>query len=115
MRLSVVVPSYGRPEVLAHCLAALDAQERAPDEVLVVSRRGDDATQEVVTEHPAPLATKLVLVDTPGLVAAPNAGLEQAHGDVIAFTDDDARPHPDWLERIEQAFLADASLGGIGG
>ncbi|MBD0337532.1 MAG: glycosyltransferase family 2 protein, partial [Cyanobacteria bacterium Co-bin13] len=35
--------------------------------------------------------------------------------DAIAFTDDDAAPHPDWLQRIEAHFINNPSVGGVGG
>jgi glycosyltransferase involved in cell wall biosynthesis len=44
-----------------------------------------------------------------------NAGMDAACGDIIAFTDDDAAPHTDWLERIEAHFLSDTNIGGVGG
>lgn len=56
-----------------------------------------------------------VTVSIPGQVAALNAGLDSAQGDIIAITDDDAAPHADWLERIESHFLSDDCVGGVGG
>jgi GT2 family glycosyltransferase len=44
-----------------------------------------------------------------------NAGCAEAQGELISLTDDDAVPRPDWLERIEQAFLADDRIGAVGG
>jgi glycosyltransferase involved in cell wall biosynthesis len=44
-----------------------------------------------------------------------NIGLESFTGDIVAFTDDDAGPHPDWLQRIESYFLADPRVAGVGG
>ncbi len=58
---------------------------------------------------------RVVLVREPGVVAAYNRGLDTATGDVVCFTDDDAAPHADWIERIERAFGEDAALGGMGG
>ena len=43
-----------------------------------------------------------------------NRGLDSAPGDLLVFTDDDAEPQLDWLERIEASF-ADASIGAVGG
>jgi glycosyltransferase involved in cell wall biosynthesis len=57
----------------------------------------------------------VVVVRGEGVVAALNAGLEHVNADVVAFTDDDAAPRPDWLQRIEAHFAADAMLGGLGG
>jgi GT2 family glycosyltransferase len=42
----------------------------------------------------------------PGLSRARNAGVRAATGAIIAFTDDDARPHPGWLAEIARAFRA---------
>lgn len=56
-----------------------------------------------------------VTVSIPGQVAALNAGLDSAQGDIIAITDDDAAPHADWLERIESHLLSDDQVGGVGG
>jgi glycosyltransferase involved in cell wall biosynthesis len=48
-------------------------------------------------------------------VAALNAGLDAAQGDIIAITDDDAVPRPEWLARIETHFVSDNRVGGVGG
>jgi cellulose synthase/poly-beta-1,6-N-acetylglucosamine synthase-like glycosyltransferase len=44
-----------------------------------------------------------------------NVVLDIASGDIIAFTDDDAAPQMDWLERIEAYFLSDDCIGAVGG
>lgn len=56
-----------------------------------------------------------VKVTEPGVVAALNAGLAAVEGDIVSVTDDDAAPHPDWLERIAAYFVSDSRLGGLGG
>lgn len=61
------------------------------------------------------LPVRTATVTVPGVVAALNAGLEAAQGDIIAITDDDAAPHTDWLERIEAHYLSDSRVGGVGG
>jgi cellulose synthase/poly-beta-1,6-N-acetylglucosamine synthase-like glycosyltransferase len=48
-------------------------------------------------------------------VAALNAGLDVAQGDIIAITDDDAAPRADWLARIETHILSESRVGGVGG
>lgn len=54
-------------------------------------------------------------VGTAGLVASLNAGLGAVGEEVVAVTDDDAVPRPDWLARIVAAFASDPALGGVGG
>jgi GT2 family glycosyltransferase len=113
LSVSVLVPTYQRPAALARCLAGLAAQVRPPDEVLVVVRGEDVATRAVVARG-WDLPVHEVVVARPGAVAARNAGLEVATGDVVAFTDDDAVPRPDWLARLV-AVYADPSVGAVGG
>lgn len=118
MKVSVIVPTYRRTADLERCIAALDAQRRRADEVIVIAR-GDDQPTRAWLEHrqtlPSPLALRVELVSTPGVVAAYNRGIDSSTGDVICFTDDDAAPHPDWIERIALAFERDHALGGLGG
>ncbi|WGS45623.1 glycosyltransferase family 2 protein [Burkholderia sp. JSH-S8] len=117
MKISVLVPTYRRPADLARCLQALQRQARAPDEVIVVARPEDDATHERLADPSVggALPLHVVPVDVPGQVAALNKGLDSAHGDIVAITDDDAAPRPDWLARVEAAFQADPRVGAVGG
>lgn len=117
MKLTVLVPTYRRPDDLARCLMALSRQTRQPDQVLVVLRLDDYASHAVLTDPTVRGALTLdcVTIEVAGQVAALNRGLDAAKGDVIAITDDDAAPRPDWLERIAAAFAADARLGALGG
>ncbi|WP_027798713.1 glycosyltransferase family 2 protein [Paraburkholderia dilworthii] len=117
MKVTVLVPTYRRPADLARCLAALHRQSRAPDEVVVVARADDEATHTCLRDPAVPgkLPLSVALVEAPGQVAALNRGLDAANGDVIAITDDDAAPHPDWVQRIAAAFENDARLGALGG
>lgn len=115
--ISVIVPTYRRVDDLRRCLAALAGQTRPADEVLVVVRDADVATRAFVQElkHETSTRIRIAEVGVPGVIAAMNAGLEAAAGDIIALTDDDAAPRPDWIARIEGAFAADPKLGGFGG
>jgi glycosyltransferase involved in cell wall biosynthesis len=58
---------------------------------------------------------EIVLVEVPGQVSALNAGLARCSGDIVAITDDDAAPRPDWLQRIEGHFTSDPKVAGVGG
>jgi glycosyltransferase involved in cell wall biosynthesis len=116
MLITVLVPTYHRPDDLARCLAALQKQTRLADEVVVVVRDTDAKTWELLDSFPSgSLPLRKVVVTVPGVVLAMNAGLDIAQGDIIALTDDDAAPHNDWLERIEAHFVADEQVGGVGG
>jgi glycosyltransferase involved in cell wall biosynthesis len=110
----VVVPSYRRPDSLRHCLRALAAQTRTPDEVIVIVRVDDDATLSVCRDSAIP-GLRVIAVDRPGVVAALNAGTAAARGDVIAITDDDCRPRPNWLECACARLREDRQIGAVGG
>ncbi|MBW4454837.1 MAG: glycosyltransferase [Nostoc indistinguendum CM1-VF10] len=116
MRNTVLIPTYRRPQDLSRCLLALQEQTKPVDQVIVVVRDTDAETWEFLAQFKAPnLPLHSVKVTQPGVVAALNAGLAAVEGDIVSITDDDAAPHPDWLERIAAYFTSDSRLGGLGG
>ncbi len=116
MRISVLVPTYRRPQDLCRCLAALAAQTRPAEEVVVVVRDTDTETLRFLAGCPPALpGLRVVTVSQHGVLAAMTAGLAETHGAIVALTDDDTAPFPDWLERIEACFAQDAGIGGVGG
>ena len=115
LTVSVIVPTWRRPADLRRCLDALADQARAADEVLVIHRAEDAETLRVLEQAPTGLALRRVVVEAAGQVAALNRGLEEARGGIIAITDDDAAPRPDWLRRIVETFERDPTLTGLGG
>ncbi len=115
-RLSVIVPTYKRTDDLARCLRALRAQTRKPDQVVVVYRDTDEDTLTFLRGlDPNEFNLTPVSVSIPGQVAALNRGLASVCGDIVAITDDDAAPKPDWLETISRYFEAYPNVGGVGG
>lgn len=115
MYFSVIVPTYKRGDDLQRCLRALGAQRRPADEIVVVYQISDVETRQVLSQRPDSERLTVVTVSEPGVVAALNAGLDRARGDVVAMTDDDAAPQPDWLLRMETHYRADERVGGVGG
>ncbi len=93
MRVSAVVPTYGRPEAIRACVRALQAQDADGLEIVVV----DDGSPEPVSGLPeGPHPVRLLRQDNAGPAAARNRGVEAAQGDLICLTDDDCRPAPGW-------------------
>ncbi len=107
VRVSVVVPTYRRDELLARCLRALCAQKLDPAayEVIVVDDACCDGTRRLVEtwaeahagEGPAPPLRYLAATGNRGPAAARNVGWRTARGPIVAFTDDDCIPDPTWL------------------
>ncbi len=113
--LSVLVPTFRRPFDLKRCLTAIAAQTRRPDSTIIVCREDDSDTRALLEDQSIRGDATIAYVNETGVVAALNAGLEAFTGDIIAITDDDAAPRPDWLDRIERRFREDATIGGLGG
>ena len=98
LRLSVVVPTRGRPRELADCLAALGRSTLLPGELeLVAVGDGHDVSRPAV-ESAVPLTWRTQ--PRSGPAAARNLGASLARAPVVAFTDDDCRPDPEWAERM---------------
>lgn len=113
---TVLIPTYRRTQDLKVCLEALKKQEELPNELLIIVRDGDLETWEFIdTFDSKPLPLKTIKVIEPGILVALTAGFNSATGDIIAITDDDAAPHPDWLSQIKAYYLSDSRIGGVGG
>ncbi len=116
MKLTVLIPTWRRPQELAGCIDGLGRQSRKPDEVLVVARGEDTQTWSLLESRRSDaLALCPVRVDSPGQVRSLNVGLARAEGEVVAIVDDDAVPRRDWLARIERHFAEQPMVGGVGG
>ena len=84
--------------------------------MLVAVREDDAATQALLAETGTDrFEQRMITVSAPGVVAALNAALDAARGEIVAITDDDTVPRPDWLGRIESHFRARNDVGGVGG
>ncbi len=111
LTISVVVPSYRRPDSLARCLRGLAVQTSPPLEILIVCRADDRETIALVQRESF---AEVVTVQEAGLVAALQAGFLASKGRVVAFTDDDAVPRPDWLARLLSRYDRE-DVGLVGG
>jgi GT2 family glycosyltransferase len=81
-RVSVVVPTRGRREALARCVAALEAQTVTVEVVVVEDIEGR------------------------GPAWARNEGVRRARGEVVCFTDDDCEPEAGWVEALVAPIFA---------
>jgi glycosyltransferase involved in cell wall biosynthesis len=115
-KITVLVPTYRRPDSLRRCIDGILSQIRPADEILVIAQRSDEETVRLFEILPqSPVLKLLRKNDGGGVVGQLNAGIDASQGDLIAITDDDAVPRPDWLMRIEADFSGEADLGGVGG
>lgn len=107
--ISVVIPTRRRETRLAFALDALAAQTFDPSRFEVIVVRSEDVADEPTTPAPERLEVREVWSRASGAAAKRNAGWRAARASLIAFTDDDCRAEPGWLE----ALLAAAEEGVI--
>ena len=118
MDVSVVVCTYNRAPSLGLTLRSLDVQA-TPDltwEVVVVDNNSADATRTVVEAFAAAARIRMRYLFEPrqGLSHARNTGIAHARGAILAFTDDDVRPGPDWVAGLISA-LGETGADIVGG
>lgn len=99
--ISIIVCTRDRTTFLKDCLQALFELEYPAKEIIIVDNApSSDATKRLC----AGLPVKYVLETKAGLDNARNTGIEHSTHDIIAFTDDDARPDKNWLKRMVPHF-----------
>ena len=114
MQTSVIIPAYNDSDRLKLCLDALAKQTVPQDqyEVIVIDNGSDYPPRELVESYSFCRFTE---ESKPGSYAARNKGLELAQGEIIAFTDADCIPEPNWLEEGIKAVSVEGFDGQIGG
>ncbi len=99
--VAVVMVTYNRADLLARSLAALVAQTRPPDAVIVVDNASTDHTTDVLDAATNPGLQRIHLEDNTGGAGGFHAGMSAAHEqgfDRIWLMDDDVLADPDCLE-----------------
>jgi GT2 family glycosyltransferase len=109
-RISVVVCTYHGHATLDDCLEGLAAIDYPDYEVIIVN----DGSSPLVAAIAEKYEARLLNIPHSGLSAARNVGMDAATGEIIAYTDDDARPDPHWLQFLAHTFVTTdyAAVGG---
>ncbi len=110
--VSVVVCTYNAERTMDACLESLRTMSYPNYEVVVVNDGSTDRTLDITRAHrdvyeADPDAPRFILVDQPnkGLSVARNVGAEAGRGEIIAYTDSDCVPDPDWLSFLVYRFV----------
>lgn len=99
-KVSVIVPTYNRPERLKTALASLVAQTYQDFEIIVVNDAGCEVESVVAACADRSRITTICHDRNRGLAAARNSGLRAAKGAYVAYLDDDDRYLPNHLATL---------------
>ena len=112
--VSVIIPVLNRAALLENCLNALEGQAWPVEcyEVIVVDNGSNEDIKAVTKKFKHVILANEPL---PGSYAARNKGVSIAKGEVLAFTDQDCIPEPDWIKEGVAAFLGTPGCGLVAG
>ena len=112
--VSVVICAYtcDRWDDTLAAVASVRSQTTAPEEIVVAVDHNPDLFSRLHTALPD--VTVVENQHQRGLSGGKDTGVEVTSSDVVAFLDDDAVAHPDWLRHFRDAYTDD-SIVGVGG
>jgi glycosyltransferase involved in cell wall biosynthesis len=109
--ISVVIPAYNQPQMLAQALAGVEAQTLPAGEVVVI----DDCSREPLeraTERSPGLPVRFVRQEVNlGPAGSVVHGLREARGELVAVLNHDDAWEPRYLERLAAALAAEPDAG----
>lgn len=100
--VSVIVPTYNRPDMLVETLRSILNQTYSNYEIIIVNDAGVGVENVVTFLNQAGRMTYVRHGRNLGLAAARNTGIKMAKGKYIAYLDDDDLYYPDHLETLVQ-------------
>jgi glycosyltransferase involved in cell wall biosynthesis len=119
VNITVIICTRDRCQILPQALDSIAAStlpETTAWEVLVVDNNSADQTRDVVEEFCRRYPGRFRYSFEPqiGKSFALNAGIREAQGEILAFTDDDVTVENSWLQNLT-APLHDIQCAGVGG
>ncbi|MFC1931505.1 glycosyltransferase family A protein [Chloroflexota bacterium] len=119
LKVSVIIPTYGRPDSLSNCLSSLENQTFPPHEVIVVVDGGiTTEVQAVIDRFKNNSKLNLVQINNSerkGALVSRRIGLKIAAGDIITYLDDDVVLEPNWMAEILKGYQDNEEAVGVGG
>ena len=110
--ISVIIPIYNGEKDLPQLIECLEKQTYPQElvEYLLVDNNSKDRTSEILAEAAIKATEKginlqhLTESKIQSSYAARNLGIRRSQYDILAFTDADCRPHPNWLKELIEPF-----------
>jgi len=109
--ISIIIPSYNSRKTIEKCLNALIEQKSNTSHEIIFVDSSDDGTTELVRKG-FPEVKVIHFEEKTIPSKARNVGVENAHGDILAFTDSDCIVDSNWLNSIVEALDSDYDVVG---
>ncbi len=113
MRISIVIPTVGRFDSLAHLLESFVIQTRTVDEIVIVDQSVDGWKEKEVWQKK--LSIVYIHTDVRSLPKARNVGVAKSSGDVIGFLDDDIVLSSTYIQQLHSFFETHPDALGVQG
>jgi glycosyltransferase involved in cell wall biosynthesis len=108
LAVSLIVCTRNRAARLPEFFERISRLESPPGgwELVLVDNGSSDASASIMTTFAAaaPFTVRCLYAPVPGLGRARNVGIAGAGGRLLAFTDDDCYPRPDYLRAFVEVF-----------
>ncbi len=116
LRVSIIIPTYGREAILCQTLQYVLEQDRPADEILVIDQtpRHEPETEAFLHHLVAAGKIRLVPQGAPSASRARNRGILEATGDVLIFIDDDVAVERDFV-RAHLENYRDETIAAVAG
>ena len=108
--ITAIVPLYNGARFIREAVQSIFDQDRVPDEVIVVDDGSTDGGPGLVAEMAKHYPIRLLRKANGGQSSARNMGADHAHGDLIAFLDQDDAWYPNHLTELLKPFLETRSV-----
>jgi glycosyltransferase involved in cell wall biosynthesis len=110
--VSVIIPHFNDLERLDICLSALERQTYPADQIEIIVADNGSPQGLAAVEAVAGNRAKVVLVTERGAGPARNGAVAVATGEILAFTDSDCVPGPEWIDAGVEGLQAYDFVGG---
>ena len=114
MRLSVVIPTLGRPEFLRETIESVLAADPLPAELIVVDGDSNRSAEPVVDEFRGGKTDLVYFPTIPSVTRQRNMGIHAAGSEVVVFLDDDVTVDPRLFAVLDEAFRDAGVVGATG-
>ena len=110
MKISLIIPTYNREELLVQTLRCALQQDLPDCEILVIDQTTghQPETERFLAEHHSDIIH--IQRTEPSVTKARNEGLRRARGDILVFVDDDTSFEPGFLAAHRDAHMAGADI-----